>query len=75
MLALELDQSYWGTLEQDITMSHNTRNFIIFSPIIRINNANDATIWCLFLTAFFLIKRKSNLVPNSAKNKGIFVNQ
>jgi hypothetical protein len=24
-------------------------------------------VWCLFLTAFFLMIRKSNLVPNSAK--------
>jgi hypothetical protein len=30
-------------------------------------NAYDTTIWCLFLTAFFLMIRKSNLVPNSAK--------
>jgi hypothetical protein len=30
-------------------------------------NAHDATIWCLFLTAFFLMIRKSNLVPNFAK--------
>ena len=27
----------------------------------------DATIWCLFLFAFFLFARKSNLVPNSKK--------
>ena len=27
----------------------------------------DATFWCLFLFAFFLFARKSNLVPNSKK--------
>jgi hypothetical protein len=27
----------------------------------------DATFWCLFLHAFFLMFRKSNLVPNSVK--------
>lgn len=29
------------------------------------NSAYDATIWCLFLHAFFLMFRKSNLVPDS----------
>ena len=28
----------------------------------------DATIWSLFLFAFFLFARKSNLVPNSKKS-------
>jgi hypothetical protein len=27
----------------------------------------DATFWCLFLHAFFLMFRKLNLVPNSVK--------
>ena len=38
-----------------------------FHQLLELNNAYDATIWCLFLTAFFLMIRKSNLVPNSAK--------
>jgi hypothetical protein len=29
--------------------------------------ACDANFWCLFLHAFFLMSRKSNLVPNSVK--------
>lgn len=31
-----------------------------------LSNCNDATFWCLFLFAFFLMARKSNLVPDSA---------
>jgi len=31
------------------------------------NNSLDATFWCLFLFAFFLMSRKSNLVPTSVK--------
>jgi hypothetical protein len=38
-----------------------------FHQLLELNNAYDATIWCLFLTAFFLMIRKVNLVPNSAK--------
>jgi hypothetical protein len=38
-----------------------------FHQLLELNNAYDATIWCLFLTAFILMIRKSNLVPNSAK--------
>jgi hypothetical protein len=38
-----------------------------FHQLLELNNAYDATIWCLFLTTFFLMIRKSNLVPNSAK--------
>ena len=30
-----------------------------------ISKANDATYWCCFLFAFFLMARKSNLVPVS----------
>ncbi|CAG2202145.1 unnamed protein product [Mytilus edulis] len=32
------------------------------------SNPSDVTIWCCFLFAFFLMVRKSNLVPTSAKN-------
>jgi hypothetical protein len=32
-----------------------------------VTEACDATFWCLFLHAFFLMSRKSNLVPNSVK--------
>jgi hypothetical protein len=46
----------------------NTVNFkSSFHQLLELNNAYDATIWCLFLTAFFLMIRKANLVPNSAK--------
>jgi hypothetical protein len=38
-----------------------------FHQLLELNNAYEATIWCLFLTAFFLMIRKSNLVPNSGK--------
>ena len=38
-----------------------------FHQLLELNNTYDATIWCLLLTAFFLLIRKSNLVPNSAK--------
>jgi len=31
------------------------------------NRSIDVTYWCLFLFAFFLLRRKSNLVPVSAK--------
>jgi hypothetical protein len=40
---------------------------LCFHQLLELNNAYDATIWWLFLTAFFLMIRKSNLVPNSAK--------
>jgi hypothetical protein len=32
-----------------------------------VTEACDAILWCLFLHAFFLMSRKSNLVPNSVK--------
>jgi hypothetical protein len=32
-----------------------------------VTEACDATFWCLFLHAFFLMSRKSNIVPNSVK--------
>jgi hypothetical protein len=38
-----------------------------FHQLLELNNAYDVTIWCLFLTAFFLMIRKSNLVPISIK--------
>ena len=33
--------------------------------LLDLSSGNDATIWCLFLFAFFLMARKSNLVPDS----------
>jgi hypothetical protein len=33
-----------------------------------LNNPCDATFWCLFLHVFFLMLRKSNLVPNSVSS-------
>lgn len=35
--------------------------------LLDISKPYDATFWCLFLHAFFLMFRKSNLVPNSVK--------
>jgi hypothetical protein len=32
--------------------------------LLDISKPYDATFWCLFLHAFFLMFRKSNLVPN-----------
>ena len=32
---------------------------------LNLKDCNDASYWCLFLFAFFLMARKSNLVPNS----------
>ena len=63
-------------------MTHNTRDnphcpeqawpitpeiVLSFHQLLELTNAYDATIWFLFLTAFFLVIRESNLVPNSAK--------
>ena len=36
-----------------------------FHQLLELNNAYNATICSLFLTAFFFIIRKSNLVPHS----------
>ena len=33
--------------------------------ILDMNKADDTVIWCLFLFAFFLVARKSNLVPTN----------
>ena len=33
-----------------------------------LNNPCDTTFWCLFLHVFFLMLRKSNLVPNSVSS-------
>lgn len=32
---------------------------------LNMNNADDSVYWCLFLFAFFLVARKSNLVPTN----------
>ena len=37
-------------------------------PKLDLNNPCDATFWCLFLHVFFLLFRKSNLVPNSVSS-------
>ena len=34
---------------------------------MQVDTAQGATIWCLFLFAFFLVSRKSNLVPDGVK--------
>ena len=36
-----------------------------FYKKLDVTEACDATFWCLFLHAFFLMSRKSNLGPNS----------
>ena len=40
---------------------------LIIFELLDISKPYDATFWCLFLHAFFLMFRKSNLVPNSVK--------
>ena len=40
---------------------------LIIFELLDISKPYDATFWCLFLHAFFLMLRKSNLVPNSVK--------
>ena len=35
------------------------------SSILNFEDGNDIVFWCLFLFAFFLLGRKSNLVPAS----------
>jgi hypothetical protein len=37
-----------------------------FYPFLDLRNLFDATAWCVLLFGFFLLARKSNLVPNSA---------
>ena len=39
-----------------------------FRELFNLSNPFDATFWCLFLHAFFLMFRKSNLVPSSKHN-------
>ena len=46
---------------------------ISFHQLLELSHAYDATVWCLFLTAFFLMIRKSNLVPSSAKILNLIV--
>lgn len=36
--------------------------------VMNVSNKDDTTFWCLFLFAFFLMARKSNLVPTSSKD-------
>jgi hypothetical protein len=38
-----------------------------FYKELDVTEACDATFWCLFLHAFFLMSRTSNLIPNSVK--------
>ena len=43
-----------------------TPNLLIqMAEMMDINKAEDSVFWCLFLFAFFLFARKSNLVPDS----------
>lgn len=35
---------------------------------LNLSNPNEASFWSLFLTAFFMMARKSNLVPNGIKD-------
>ena len=37
------------------------------SDILNFSNANDLVCWCIFLFGFFLLARKSNLVPTTRK--------
>jgi hypothetical protein len=38
---------------------------IEIASILNFKNSEDITLWCLFLFAFFLLARKSNLVPTT----------
>ena len=38
------------------------------SDILNFSNVNDLVYWCLFLFGFFLLARKSNLVPTTRKD-------
>ena len=38
-----------------------------FHKFLDLNSKNDSTFWCICLFAFFLLARKSNLVPVSSK--------
>ena len=38
---------------------------IKFSTVLNLKDPRDSVFWCLFLFAFFLFARKSNLVPTS----------
>ena len=40
---------------------------------LNLKDCNDASYWCLFLFAFFLMARKSNLVPNSVDKKYFYM--
>lgn len=39
-----------------------------FTSFLDLTNISDSVYWCLFLFAFFLFARKSNLVPTSKKD-------
>ena len=39
-----------------------------FSSVLNFSSHTDCTFWCLFLFAFFLFARKSNLVPTTKKD-------
>ena len=39
-----------------------------FASILNMTDPKDVVIWCLFLFAFFLFSRKSNLVPTTEED-------
>ena len=41
---------------------------IDMSSVLNLSDHSDIVHWCLFLFAFFLFARKSNLVPNNKKD-------
>ena len=39
-----------------------------FSTVLNLSSQTDCVFWCLFLFAFFLFARKSNLVPTTKQD-------
>jgi hypothetical protein len=59
------------------TKQHFTRRALPITPDILLEmvmfldlyDPSDCVFWCIFLFAFFLMSRKSNLVPDSVRTK------
>ena len=79
----DLEFSYLDSLSLKLTLKglarlnpHLPRRALPVTPIIlrqlyellNMDDVLDQTFWCLFLIAFFMMSRKSNLVPTSESN-------
>jgi hypothetical protein len=73
LLHLYLDDDYpkFDEFQLKLTLKGlarmNPQILLRIFELLDISKPYDATFWCLFLHAFFLMLRKSNLVPNSVK--------